>query len=89
MLNWIKSLKKKVSKSKRARSVPPSARRSSKNKAKGKANSKIKSSTTASSTARSLGSHNVAVLSRGEHTISRDNIDDHALKVLYRLHKAG
>jgi poly(A) polymerase len=28
-------------------------------------------------------------LSRGEHGISRDNIDKHALKVLYRLHKSG
>ena len=29
------------------------------------------------------------ILSRGEHGISRDNIDKHALKVLYRLHNAG
>ncbi len=29
------------------------------------------------------------IIPRPEHTISRDNIDDYALKVLYRLHKAG
>jgi len=29
------------------------------------------------------------VIPRPEHCISRDNIDDYALKVLYRLHKAG
>lgn len=29
------------------------------------------------------------IIPRPEHTISRDNIDDNALKVLYRLHKAG
>lgn len=29
------------------------------------------------------------IIPRAEHRISRDNIDDNALKVLYRLHKAG
>jgi len=29
------------------------------------------------------------ILSRGEHGISRNDIDKHALKVLYRLHKSG
>ena len=29
------------------------------------------------------------ILSRGEHGISRKNIDKHALKVLYRLHESG
>lgn len=29
------------------------------------------------------------IIPRPEHSISRDNIDDYALKVLYRLHKAG
>ncbi|VAW70963.1 Poly(A) polymerase [hydrothermal vent metagenome] len=29
------------------------------------------------------------IIPRSEHTVSRDNIDDTALKVLYRLHKAG
>ena len=29
------------------------------------------------------------VIPRSQHRISRDNIDDNALKVLYRLHKAG
>lgn len=30
-----------------------------------------------------------SIIPRPEHSISRDNIDDSALKVLYRLHKAG
>jgi len=29
------------------------------------------------------------IIPRPEHSVSRDNIDDYALKVLYRLHKAG
>ena len=29
------------------------------------------------------------IISRDEHCVSRDNIDENALKVLYRLHKAG
>ena len=29
------------------------------------------------------------IISRSDHCISRDNIDDNALKVLYRLHRAG
>ncbi len=29
------------------------------------------------------------IIPRSEHSVSRDNIDDRALKVLYRLHKAG
>lgn len=32
---------------------------------------------------------NPTLISRDEHCISRDNIDDHALKVLYRLHRSG
>ena len=89
MLNWIKSLKKKHSSSKRSPSVPHAAGdRPIKSKAKSKAASKTKR-TTASSTAKNSVSHDVVIFSRGEHGISRDNIDDHALKVLYRLHKAG
>src|SRR6056297_3628548 len=30
-----------------------------------------------------------SIIPRPEHSVSRDNIDDYALKVLYRLHKAG
>ena len=89
MLNWIKSLKKKNSSSKRSPSVPHAAGdRPIKSKAKSKTTSKTKR-TTASSTAKNSVSHDVVIFSRGEHGISRDNIDDHALKVLYRLHKAG
>ncbi len=83
MLNWIKSLRKKASSSKRSR-LKSKAVRHTKRKAKGS----IKAST-ASAAAKNSTSHNAVVLSRPEHTISRDNIDDHALKVLYRLHKAG
>ena len=84
MLNWIKSLKKKNSSSKRSPSASPAARHSVKSKEK-----KKNKRTTASSTAKNSLNHEVVVFSRGEHGISRDNIDDHALKVLYRLHKSG
>ena len=67
MLNWIKSLKKKGSPSKRARTASTAARKSNRRSAGNKA----------------------IILSRGEHGISRKNIDKHALKVLYRLHKSG
>lgn len=54
---------------------------------------KSKRSRTASSAARRSSKHptrdNATILSRGEHGISRNNIDKHALKVLYRLHKSG
>ena len=59
MLNWLKSLNKKKSPEKRARSASTVA----KNKA--------------------------VIFTRAEHGISRKNIDKHALKVLYRLHKSG
>jgi len=39
--------------------------------------------------ASSAAKNKAVILSRGEHGISRNNIDKHALKVLYRLHKAG
>ena len=67
MLNWIKSLKKKASPKKRARTASTAARKSN----------------------RRAAGNNVIILSRGEHGISRNNIDKHALKVLYRLHKSG
>lgn len=67
MLNWIKSLKKKASPKKRARTASTAARKSN----------------------RRAAGDNVIILSRGEHGISRNNIDKHALKVLYRLHKSG
>jgi poly(A) polymerase len=67
MLNWIKSLHKKGSTSKRRRTASSTARRSTKHPTR----------------------DNATILSRGEHGISRNDIDKHALKVLYRLHKAG
>lgn len=39
--------------------------------------------------ASSAAKNQAVILSRGEHGISRNNIDKHALKVLYRLHNAG
>ena len=67
MLNWIKSLKKKASPKKRARTASTAARKSN----------------------RRIAGNKAIILSRGEHGISRNNIDKHALKVLYRLHKSG
>ncbi|VAW50189.1 Poly(A) polymerase [hydrothermal vent metagenome] len=40
-------------------------------------------------TASNEAKNKAVILSRGKHGISRNNIDAHALKVLYRLHKAG
>ncbi|MDT8281838.1 MAG: polynucleotide adenylyltransferase PcnB [Gammaproteobacteria bacterium] len=78
MLNWIKSLNKKGLRKKKD---TPSQRPSKEPVAnKGGANESI-------DRVKSRG--DAIVLSRGEHGISRKNIDDHALKVLYRLHKAG
>lgn len=71
MLNWIKSLKKKSSPSKRHRTASTAARHSHKK------------------TSRNSKKNKAVILSRGEHGISRNNIDKHALKVLYRLHKSG
>ncbi|MBL4711295.1 MAG: polynucleotide adenylyltransferase PcnB [Gammaproteobacteria bacterium] len=85
MLNWIKSLKNKVTSSKRSHAESSTLKKQTKTKRKN--NKKIKS--TASSAARNIQHHKVDILSRGQHGISRNNIDDHALKVLYRLHKAG
>ncbi|RKZ58296.1 MAG: polynucleotide adenylyltransferase PcnB [Gammaproteobacteria bacterium] len=75
MLNWIrKSLKKKDPKTRVSKAGISKTRPQSAGRAK-----------SASSAARDKA----VILSRGEHGISRDNIDDHALKVLYRLHRAG
>jgi len=71
MLNWIKSLKKKGSSSKRHRTASTAARHSNKKFSRKPSRDKA------------------IILSRGEHGISRNNIDKHALKVLYRLHKSG
>jgi len=83
MLNWIKSFKKKTGFSKKSRSASSSAGKPAK-KAKQKSASHPRNQS-ASSAARDKA----VILSRGEHGISREHIDDHALKVLYRLHKAG
>ena len=75
MLNWIKNtLKQKGSKTRVAKT------RTSKTGAQSASRAK---------SASSAAKNKAVILSRGEHGISRDNIDDHALKVLYRLHRAG
>lgn len=103
MLNWLKSLNKKVSSRKSAKGKEAPGRTDRSNKAKNKkANKKNahdknthnkntinKRAHSASTSARNATSHNAVILTRGEHGISRENIDSHALKVLYRLHKAG
>ena len=69
--------------------VSAAADKKAKKRSRSRSNKKSKSGRTASAAAKDLTQHKVVILSRGEHGISRDNIDDHALKVLYRLHKAG
>ncbi len=77
MLNWIKkSLNKRGIKRRDA---------NSRNKKKGAASISTERARSASSAAK----NHAVILSRGEHGISRNNIDKHALKVLYRLHNAG
>ncbi len=78
MLNWIKSLKRK-----------PSSRKNVNKKHVQKKHVPKKRTGTASTAAENAAINKAVILSRGEHDISRDNIDDHALKVLYRLHNAG
>ena len=80
MLNWIKSLTKKRSSSKSASSAPIK---------KNKSRSRNKTKNKSKNTAHNAAGKKAVILSRGEHGISRDNIDKHALKVLYRLHKSG
>ena len=73
MLNWIKSLKRKSSSQRHAKKKQTPEKRAAK----------------ASTAAKNAASNNALILSRGEHGVSRSNIDKHALKVLYRLHNAG
>jgi len=75
MLNWIKkTLTKNGSKTRLTKTGNSKTRGQSARRAK---------------SASSAAKNKAVILSRGEHGISRDNIDDHALKVLYRLHRAG
>ena len=48
-----------------------------------------KLATKAANPAIAINDADCRIISRGEHGISRKNIDDGALKVLYRLHKSG
>ena len=84
MLNWLKSLSKKSSSRK---SAPKT--RTSKKQASSKRTSKKHTSNKEACSASQAAKNKAVILSRGEHGISRKNIDEHALKVLYRLHKAG
>ncbi len=80
MLNWLKSLNKKKSLSRKhvQKKRAPKKRTSKKTAANRQARS-----------ASHVAKDKAVILSRAEHCISRNNIDDHALKVLYRLHNAG
>lgn len=93
MLNWIKSLKKKAT-SKKTRAA--SSEKMAATKKTGKTHSGKKHGKSArKKSARNLSAsshasrNNATILSRSDHGISRKNIDEHALKVLYRLHKSG
>ncbi len=78
MLNWIKkSFKKRVPRTKGAQTRDKKIR----DKKTGAAQRPRSASSTVKDQA--------VILSRGEHGISRNNIDKHALKVLYRLHNSG
>ena len=84
MLNWLKSLSKKSSSRK---SAPKT--RASKKQTSSKRPSKKRASNKEVRSASQSAKNKAVILARGEHGISRNNIDEHALKVLYRLHKAG
>lgn len=85
MLNWIKrSFTKKGAKSNFSGNEAGNGKVAKSRRSQKKAKS-AKPSQSASSAAK----NKALILSRGEHGISRNNIDENALKVLYRLHKAG
>ena len=97
MLNWLKSLggNKRGKKRVDERGVQADDARDQKGehgrsrkpkKSKGRAKGRAKHGTAAAAASASNQAH---ILSRAEHGISRNDIDEHALKVLYRLHKAG
>ncbi len=96
MLNWIKSFKKKKSPAPNP-TAPSSTNASSTNAGsrsrkparKSSSNNKRTASAAAKEAIAASASGDAIILSRGEHGISRNNIDKHALKVLYRLHKSG
>jgi len=83
MLNWIKSLTKKTPRKKKG----GDKKGGDKKGRPAKRTPKAVSAKNRIDRVKSRG--DAVVLSRGEHGISRKNIDEHALKVLYRLHKAG
>lgn len=78
MLNWIKKSFKRKS----------AGTRDAKGRDKTRDRKTDKSNRPRSASSAAAKSQAV-ILSRGEHGISRNNIDKHALKVLYRLHNAG
>lgn len=79
MLNWLKLFKKK----------PDADKRDTKWRSHEIRSNKTPGSKKKGRSASQSAKNNAVILSRGEHGISRKNIDEHALKVLYRLHKAG
>lgn len=80
MLNWIKSITNKPDRKKAS---------SSKREPKREGRRTSGRAQTASAGAASSGGNQPLILKRSEHSISRDDIDSNALKVLYRLHNAG
>ncbi len=84
MLNWIRQSFKRKAANKKADTMRATKKHDNKTRAK-----KNQSPSRQPGTASKAAKGKARILSRGEHGISRDNIDDHALKVLYRLHKAG
>ena len=73
MLNWIKSLKRKTSSRKQVQKKQAPKKRAG----------------SVSTATENAAINKAVILSRGEHGISRNKIDKHALKVLYRLHNSG
>ena len=87
MLNWIKSLTKKTPRHKNGSSAKGGSVKGS--SAKGGTTKRTQKTSAAKTIDKVKSRGDAIVLSRGEHGISRKNIDEPALKVLYRLHKAG
>jgi len=82
MLNWIKSLTKKVPRKKKGGPAKGYAK-------KGRTKQRAQKAPAAKRIDRDGSRGSALVLSRGEHGISRKNIDEHAIKVLYRLQNGG
>lgn len=87
MLNWIKSLTKKVSRKNKGGTTKSGSVKG--RVTKDSATNRARKAPAAKRIDRDKSRGSALVLSRGEHGISRKDIDEHAIKVLYRLHKGG